>query len=46
MGMNNGNADKYYPKGSAVHTPANKKGHGAVMAGKAVVRKGKKQKRS
>ena len=41
--MNNGTADKYYPRGSAVHTPSKgKKGHGAVTAGKAVVRKSKK----
>ncbi len=46
MGMNNGNAEKYNPKGSAVCSPANKKGHGAVMAGKAPVRKGKKAKRT
>jgi|DEB0MinimDraft_6_1074348.scaffolds.fasta_scaffold700882_2 hypothetical protein len=48
MGQNNGNAEKYNPKGTAVHTShkGGKQGHGAVMAGKAVVRKGKKQKRS
>ena len=41
MAISNGKAQKYHPKGSAVHTPANKKGHGTVMAGKAPIRKGK-----
>lgn len=47
MGQSNGNSVKYNPKGGAVHSPhkGGKQGHGAVMAGKAVVRKGKKQKR-
>jgi len=40
-----GNAVKYNPKGSAVIRPKNNKGHGAVMCGKAVVKKGKKAKR-
>lgn len=44
--MKEGKVEKYNPKAAEINRPVNKKGHGSVMAGKAVVRKGKKVKRA
>lgn len=44
--MNEGKIGRYNPKAPEVNRPVNKKGHGSVMAGKAVVRKSKKIKRA
>ena len=39
-----GKIEKYNPKASEINRPVNKKGHGSVMAGRPVLRKGKKVK--
>jgi hypothetical protein len=38
--------EKYNPKAPEINRPMNKKGHGSVMAGRPVLRKGKKVKRA
>jgi hypothetical protein len=46
MNGKEGKIEKYNPKDAAINRPMNKKGHGSIMAGKAIVRKSKKIKRT
>ncbi len=46
MGSQEGKIEKYNPKDAAINRPVNKKGHGSVMAGKVVIRKSKKIKKT
>tara|TARA_R100001440_G_scaffold39994_1_gene59624 strand:+ start:723 stop:866 length:144 start_codon:yes stop_codon:yes gene_type:complete len=46
MNGKEGKIEKYNPKDTAINRPMNKKGHGSIMAGKAIVRKSKKIKRT
>ena len=46
MASKEGKIESYNPKAAAINRTVNKKGHGSVMAGKAVVRKSKKIKRT
>jgi len=46
MGSQEGKIEKYNPKDAAINRTVNKKGHGSIMAGKAVIRKSKKIKKT